>query len=85
MGREKSLSPNLSLASTYPTRLLRFVIVFTPCTVSLSLHRSRARFCMTTLDAQSLGVFVNVTGVVVLFLIVLYHYIVSEPKEEKEE
>jgi hypothetical protein len=40
---------------------------------------------MTTLDAQSLGVFVNVTGVLVLFLIVLYHYIVSEPKEEKEE
>jgi len=38
------------------------------------------------LDAQSLGVFVNVTGILCFFLIVLYHYIVSEPaKEDKDD
>ena len=37
------------------------------------------------MDAQSLGVFVNVTGILVFFLIVVYHYVVTEPKEEHSD
>ncbi len=37
------------------------------------------------LDAQTLGIFVNVTGVVALLLIVVYHYIVNEPAKKKAE
>ena len=46
---------------------------------------SRSHEQSNLVDAQSLGIFVNVTGIVVFFLIVIYHYIVTEPKSKKEE
>ena len=52
---------------------------------SLGLLLSRSHEQSNLVDAQSLGIFVNVTGIVVFFLIVIYHYIVTEPKSKKEE